>query len=251
MLRKCIFVITAFIFLNVFAAEASEANGTLRVAFKYKNPDGTEQALPYAYVYLRDAALTPPMERFFSPSDYIFGPTDINGQISVSVPEGQYFLRVTRRNPFAIRPLGPPEPGDYSWTPIAPVSITANMVTELGTQYAGLFNMPIRISGVIKTFDGNPLQNRYVRAQTEPCTFGDDTTAPNLCGPVKLLAQQKTDAKGAYSIAIRNPGRYYIVVSQTLGPVSGQGNYQTTGKSLGNVTVEAGDDVIMPDTVYW
>jgi hypothetical protein len=250
MLKPCLSLISALIFINVLAVGVAEsADGTLRLTFKLKKLDGTEQGLSYAYVYLRDAAELPPMEKFFSPPDYIFGPTNLLGELSVNVPEGQYYLRVTGRNPFQDRPLGPPGPGDYSWSPIVPISITSNTTTDLGTQYAGLFNNPIIVSGIIKTSDGKPLAGRYVRAQTEPCLLGNDTREPNYCGPVKFLSQ-KTDSNGAYSISVRNPGKYYIVVSNTLGPVNSP-NYQTTGKTAGPITVQAGDDITMDDIVYW
>jgi hypothetical protein len=250
--RRYFSLFTALILITIFAVGAAEATGTLKVNFKYKNTDGTEQGLEGAYVYLRNAAVPPPMERFFSQADYVFGPADSAGQISVSVPEGQYFFRVTRRAPLGspVRPLGPPEPGDYSWTPILPISITTNAITDLGTQYAESFGTPvIRISGIVRDRYGRANPGKYVRAQIEPCILGDDITAPNFCGPEKYAAQQTTDADGRYTIFIKNPGQYYIIVSQTLGYI-GPYNSSTTGVGLGPVTVSAGDDIRLP-TIYY
>jgi hypothetical protein len=252
MRKQCLSLISAIIFANLCAVGTAEANGTLRVTFKLKRPDNTEQGLPYAYVYLRDAAVAPPMEKFFSPPDYIFGPTNHLGQINVEVPQGQYFVRVTRRNPYfhSSSPLGPPERGDYSWTPISPITITSNTVADLGTQYAESFGgPPIKISGLVKDIYGKPASNRYVRAQTEPCILGTESSDPNKCGPVKLLAKQRTDANGAYSMTIRNSGSYYIVVSSTLGPQTTP-NYITMGKAIGPVTVREGEDITLPDIIH-
>jgi hypothetical protein len=251
--RQYLSLLTAFMLITAFAVGTAEANGTLNVTFKYKNTDGTEQGLAGSYVYLRNTAVPPPLERFFSKADYIFGPSNSAGQISVSVPEGQYFIRVTRRAPMesAARPLGPPEPGDYSWTPILPISITTNAATDLGTQYAESFGTSsIIISGYVRDRYGKPSPGRYVRAQTEPCILGDQVTEPNYCGPVQLAAQQRTDANGRYSIIIKNPGQYYIVVSQNLGYI-GPYNTSTTGVATGPITVSAGDNITLPSITYY
>jgi hypothetical protein len=228
----------AFVFSNLLAAGTVEANGSLSVTFKLRNPDGTEQGLQNAYVYLRNGAEPPPMERFFSQPAYIFGPTNAAGQLSVNVPPGDYFVRVTKRKNTNGSQYGPPAPGDHSWTPVLPIKITSGLTTNLGTQYAENFGVPIRISGVVKHVRfGNVLANRYVRAQSEPCIQGDQNTWPNQCGPDRFPAQLKTGANGAYTILLKNPGVYYLSVSQFLGP-----NSYTLG-GIGPISVSAGDDL--------
>jgi hypothetical protein len=238
MVRRFLPLFFAFVIINLLAAGIAEANGTLRVTFKLKNPDGSELGLENAYVYLQKGEEPPPMEKFFSKPEYILGPTNTAGYLSTSVPPGEYFVRITRRKNTPYTKLGPPEPDDYSWTPVLPILITSGMVTDLGTQYAELFGVPIRISGVVKHARfGNAMENRYVRAQSEPCIQGDPTTWPNYCGPDRFPAQLKTDANGAYTILLKDPGVYYLSVSQFLGLHS----YTLGG--IGPITVSAGDDL--------
>ena len=133
--------------------------------------------------------------------------------------------------------------------------MTAGSITDLGTKYAASFSEPITISGAIVNTAGTPLAGRYVRAQTEPCieANGDpyNYRDTNRCGPVKYLAQQKTDAQGQYTLLLRDPGTYYIVESLTLGDkhVEYQGNRGTTGWSMGPVTVNTGEKIALPNMV--
>lgn len=245
---------TAMIMLSGTMAEA--ANGTVKVTFKYTNGSGVEQPLRSAYLYLQNGNEEPPLEQYFKRADYIFGPSDSLGRINASVPEGKYFIRLTRRGPgTASGPLGPPEVGDYTWTDYQEITVTANTVTDLGTKYAEFFSEPIIITGAVVNFaNGAPLAGRYVRAQTEPCITADYSSEnaanwidSNRCGPVKLLAQQRTDAQGKYTLLLRDPGTYYIVQSKALGDNHQQytGNPNTTGWGMGPITVNAGDRVVL------
>lgn len=244
----------------LFYSGLALANGTIRVTFKYKDESGAEQPLTYAYLYLRDSTNPPPVEKYYKNADYIFGPSDYLGRISASVPEGTYFVRLTRRKVLqgATRPLGPPEAGDYTWIDYKQITVTTGSVIDLGTKYAFFFGEPlIKITGVIKDrYSGAPLAGRYVRAQTEPCIEADYSSEnpnewvdSNNCGPVKYLALQKTDAQGRYTLLMNVPGTYYIVESRTLGDHSQQyaGNRSSTGWSMGPVTVNVGDDIVLSD----
>jgi hypothetical protein len=257
MRRPCFFFITACVFALFLAMGTAEAsNGTLALTFKYKDAGGSEMPLANAYIYLRSGASVPPMEKHYSRPDLIFGPTNSAGFISINVPAKSYFIRVTRRNDPNQSPYGPPVPGDYSWTPILPITINPGAVTNLGTQYAGLFiNQEIIISGIIYDRFGLPMPGRYVRAQTTPCIIGGEHNEPNYCGPVKLAARQRTDADGRYTLRIREPGVYYIITSRGLGDngryyLSGWGgNPNTTGHGIGPLNIKAGDRITRDITV--
>jgi hypothetical protein len=245
-MRSLYFSLIIAFYATVSVLDTAEAAGTLRLTFKQKDASGNEQPLANAYVYLRTMAAPPPMEKYFSKPEYIYGPTNSLGVLQVSVPDGDYFIRATRRNPFQIRPFGPPEPGDLTWTPIIPITIANNTVTDLGTQYAESFaGEKIKLFGKIKSSYGTPIPGKYVRVQVVPCIMGTEYTSPNYCGPVKYLAEQRTDANGEYSITLRNPGTYYVVVSHTLGQAA-----STIGKSVGPYTVQAGAKLKIPDIIY-
>ena len=236
-----------FVLMAFFVAGVAEA-GTLTLTFKYKNSAGVEQPLPYAYAYLRNAANEPPMEKFFSPPDQISAPSSAAGVITMTaVPEGNYYIRVTRRNPLASRPLGPPEPGDYMWNQTEPITVTAG-TTNLGTKYAWIFgSAPITISGTVKNGSGTPLVGRYVKATIEPCIqdgYGGALT--NYCGPEKHLALQRTDANGNYTLFLRDPGTFYIYESTCLGDQHQQysGN-PCIGYGTGPVTVNMGENKVV------
>lgn len=201
--------------LTMFAVSlAQAADGTLKFAFKYKDPaTGVETNLSSGYVYLRDATKSPPMEKFLSKADYILRPSGLrDGSSTVAVPAGKYYLRILQRKVIGgtARPYGPPEAGDLTWFQTTPVTITAGGTLDLGTKYANPYGSTITITGTIRNSSGAPLAGRYVRAHTEPCLQGGIDYGPNQCGPVKFLALQPTDANGRYTIVLRDPGTYYV-----------------------------------------
>jgi hypothetical protein len=237
MLRQLVSLIVTVTLLIVFVTGTAGADGTLKAIFKYKDSNGMEQPLPHAYLYLRNAAVSPPMEKNFTPADYIFGPTDSSGLLNAIVPEGKYFVRITGRGSLEARPLGPPEPGDHSWAPITPITIGTDTVTDLGIQYAAHFGVPpIQFSGTIKNYSGQPLAGQYVVAQSMPCTRGE-------CEKV-YPAQQRTSADGTYTILLRIPGRYWIAVTDELG--SG-----IWANMVGPIEVKEGDIITMADIVSY
>jgi hypothetical protein len=258
-IQRILVVTTLFTgMVMMFSSMAHAANGTVRVTFKYRDGSGIEQPLSSTYLYLRQGSETPPLEKYFKKADYIFGPSDIAGRINASVPEGSYFIRLTKRAG-AAEPLGPPQAGDYTWTDYQQITVTANSVTDLGTKYAVPFSKPITITGAVVDYaTGAPLSNRYVRAQPEPCIEADYSSFDeaewidtNRCGPVKYLAQQKTDAQGKYTLLLREPGAYYIVTSTRLGDHHPPGQYssnpKSTGVSMGPITLNTGDNIVLPN----
>lgn len=258
-MRRILTVLTLSFAAVLLFSSISAANGTVRVTFKTKDGNGVEQPLPYTYLYLRSGTEEPPLEKFFRSADYIFGPSNSLGFISASVPAGTYYIRLTRRAQLggAVRPLGPPEAGDYSWTDYKKITVVNNTVTDLGTKYAVPFAQPISITGVVKDRNtGAPLAGRFVRAQTEPCIEADysswdpaEWVDSNRCGEEIYLAQQQTDAQGRYTLLLQKPGTYYIVESRTLGDRHQQysGNRSTTGWAVGPVTVNTGDKIVLED----
>ncbi len=238
---------------SVCPAEAG--TGTLKANFKYKDPaTGIIQNLTYGYIYLHDATKPPPMEKFFSKADYILGPSGSDGSFTVSVPEGTYYIRITRRKVTApVRPYGPPEEGDYTWMQTIPITITANTTVDLGTKYAYPFsNTPITVTGTVMSQNGTPLAGRYVRAQTEPCYDDGYNYNINQCGPVKFLALQPTDANGKFTLQLRDPGTYYIYTSPCITADHDQytGNRCTYTAAPGPVTVVRGDNKTVNMVVY-
>jgi hypothetical protein len=237
-----------FVLIAFFAAGLAEGAGTLTLTFKYRDSSGVDQPLSSSYVYLRNAANEPPMEKFFSPADQISAPSSTTGVVTMSVPEGNYYVRVTRRNPPAARPLGPPEPGDYIWHQTEPITVTAG-TTNLGTKYAWVFgSAPITISGTVKNWHGTPLAGRYVKATIEPCIQADgySGTLSNHCGPEKHLALQRTDANGNYTLYLESPGTFYFYESPCLGDKHQEysGN-PCAGYGTGPVTVKMGENRIV------
>lgn len=259
--RRILAVVTLSFAAILLCNSISAANGTLRVTFKYINSSGVEQPLQTAYLYLQDGTTTPPLEKFFKSADYIFGPSNSLGQFNASVPEGTYFIRLTKRSPQSgnVGPLGPPGGGDYTWTDYQQITVATDTVTDLGTKYAFLYNKPITVTGVIRNSNtGQPWAGRYVRAQPEPCIEADysswepsEWVDSNECGPVKYMAQQKTDAQGRYTLLLKEPGTYYIVTSKTLGDHHQQysGNRSSTGWSTSPITFNAGDNLVLDMTV--
>lgn len=258
---KLLVFLSSLALLTVYSGGTAKANGTITAVFEA--PDGT--SMTYTYLYLRDASKPTPMERYFSPADQIYGPFNptaySNGAalVNYSVPAGSYKVRITRRGSGTSYPYGPPAANDYTWSPHTTITVTDNQTTNLGTVTSGSIGASaIVISGVAKDWNtGNPLGGKYVRAQPIQCVEGyvDQNYVwhdPNNCGyPNIYMAQAKTDSQGRYTILLRDPGSYYVVVSRDLyGHDKWQeysGNRRVTGWEVGPVPVAAGDQVTMPD----
>jgi hypothetical protein len=242
----------SFILGMTISSNSLAGSGTLTVTFKYKDSSGFEQPLSSAYVYLHDASKKPPVEKYFVNAPYIYGPSSLSGLISASVPEGSYYIRITRRDPLSgnTNRLGPPEPTDYTWIQTTPITISANVTTALGTIYAD--SLPITVTGVITSYSsGAPVAGLYVRAQPEPCITDGYNYNVNQCGPVKFLALERTGADGRFTINLRDPGTYYIYKSGCLynkgQPYTGN---PCMGDYAGTVTVNSGDTKTLNIVAY-
>lgn len=254
--KKLVFLLI-FILLSAFFSALAEANGTVTVTFKNRDASGVETPLSYAYIYLRPASELPPKEIYFRDATYVLGPSNANGTISVSVPEGTYYVRITSRNPSGTSVLGPPRPADYTWHQTDPITIITNTVTNLGTQYARPFGtvMPsMSISGKVTNYLGNPAPGKYVRAQPVQCILADYSSSnpaewvdSNHCGPDKYLAFGRTDANGNYILYLKYPGIYFIYGSSCLGDrhQSWLGNPCVGTQAPATITVRSGDNKIL------
>ena len=256
-MKKWFAVFISFTISILLSSGAAMANGTITATFIY-NGSGVNQPLSGAYVYLHTYPPlgSPIMQRYFRNAQYIFGPSDANGNISVSVPEGTYRIRITRRAPLASTPTqsqayGPPRTGDYTWyDPGATVTVTTGSVVNLGTVYAQIFgSTSISISGIVTSSSSTPLQNYFVYATPVACTEYRHY-AGNKCGPVKYPAVLPTDANGNYTIYLWKPGTYYIYCDSN--PASG-GRFVPRPKCASGacpLTVTAGEHLTGVNIVY-
>ncbi len=253
-MKKSLTLISILFFIT-FSIEIAEANSTLRFNFRYKDSNGVEKALPYAFVYLQDGTKDPPMEKYFSKALYRLWGSYGTGLYIVSVPPGTYYMRITQRNPLPngrMQEEGPPRPGDYTWRQVVPITIDDNTTYNLGTLYAELFGgSGITITGTVRNTSGAPLSGRYVRAQTVPCYTDGYNYNINQCGPDKYLALQQTDTDGNYTMVLRTPGTYYMYISSCLGDEHQEytGN-PCMGTQGGTITVQAGETKNLNMTAY-
>ena len=216
------------------------ANGTLTATFVY-NVGGTNQPLAGAYAYLHVYPQGAPiMEKYFRPADVINGPTDTNGNLSISVPAGQYRVMLMARAPLTngvgvSRQYGPPRYGDYVGVDADNVvTITDGATTDLGTVDAQEFTAPITITGFANACawtentatgyyycaPGAALSNYFVFASPSPCQWVVHNKGhySYICpNNVKYPAVAPTDSNGKYTVYLQNPGTYYLYVSQNPG----------------------------------
>jgi hypothetical protein len=234
-----------FVMAMAISSDCLAGTGTLTVTFEYKDNKGVEQPLTDAYVYLHDESKKPHVNGMFNKPSYILGPSDSSGRINATVPEGRYYIRITkRRNPQSgnANKFGPPEPMDYTWSQTNTITIRTNATTDLGIKYAGLFTAPITITGTVTSTTGDPAEGLYVSAQTEPCYADGDNGDESQCGPVKILARKRTDADGQYTLALRDPGTYYVYVGTCLsGEVMPSGARSCVHDFGGKLTVQLGE----------
>ncbi|HWR72030.1 MAG TPA: hypothetical protein VN604_02565 [Nitrospirota bacterium] len=241
-MKQCIALVFVLVLASALFAGGAEAAGTINVTFKKMDSNGVESPLPNSYIYLQPGLGEPPRELFFVNAAYIFGPSDANGRISASIPEGKYYIRITARNSSENRPYGPPEAGDHTWSQTNPLTVATNTIIDLGTKYASPFgSAPIVISGTVTSYNGTPLAGRYVRAQSEPCiqANGYEGTPSNHCGHEKHIALP-TDENGKYTLYLKNPGTFYLYAAKCVGD---QGHQYTGNPCMG---VYGGTDIVNP-----
>ena len=232
-------VLTVLMLILLPWAAVAQANGTLTARFIY-NGGGSDQPLANAYAYLKNSSAKP-RGRYYQMAQYMLGPTDANGNLSVSAPAGTYFVRLTRRAPLTAAPAsgqmyGPPRPGDYTWGGThSLITITDGSVVSLGTVYANIagsapFGAPITITGRV-TKGGVAQAGYFVYASQSLCAFGwqngcqggidadtngtvshwcQSSVVPSGCPGTKYLAQSRTDSNGNYTIIAGSPGTYYV-----------------------------------------
>ncbi len=103
-MKKILISFVVPVFTAAFSAAVAMANGTINATVLYSGQ-------------------LSPRELFFQSGAGVYGYSDSNGNISVSVPEGTYYVRITRRAG-SVSAWGPPYPGDYIWGASNPRTIT-------------------------------------------------------------------------------------------------------------------------------
>jgi hypothetical protein len=201
--------------MTISSNSLAGGSGTLTVTCKYFDGNRVEQPLAGAYVYLHDETKKPHADGVFNKPSHILGPSDLSGRITVSVPEGRYYIRITKRNTQNENrnKVGPPEPMDYTWSQPNPITIHANVTTDLGIAYAGFFTAPISVTGTVTRSSGDPAADLDVRAYSEPCYTNGGDGDVNQCNTAKLITRKSTDANGQYTLTLRDAGTYYIYVN--------------------------------------
>ncbi len=246
-MKKWLTVFFIFASLAVFSAGMAMANGTLTATVLYSG-----QPLQNAYAYLQSGSRLSPREQYYQSAAYLLGPSDSSGNISASVPEGAYYVRIIRRANFTPNPsgylspvshdlaaIGPPYPGDYTWFYPGTITITTNGAVNLGTVnttiYGAQSGQPMTISGTVRGASGRLLAGWAVKATNVPCESGDWAYAHsfNECGQSKIAAF--TDSSGNYTITVYNTGNYYVYASPKLnfGNPNYPGGYPTCQAGVG------------------
>ncbi len=254
-MKKWLAVFISFTISILLSSGAAMANGTITATFIY-NGSGVNQPLSGAYVYLHTYPPlgSPIMQRYFRNAQYILGPSDANGNISVSVPEGTYRIRITRRAPLTSTPTqsqayGPPRTGDYTWyDPGATVTVATGSVVNLGTVYAQVFgSAPITITGRLLSGSNYPIPGYFVYATFSPCTIGSRQRHWGSC-PTEYPAILPTDANGNFTIYLRDPGTLYIYGSAR--PHGAEDNKPVCLPGCCPVTVTAGENLNLGNIIW-
>ncbi len=212
-MKKRLAFFVVFMFTVALSSVAAEANGTLTATVLYNG-----QPLQGAYVYLQNGSQLSPREQYYQSAAYILGPSDATGHISVSAPNGNWYVRITKRASYPST-YGPPYPGDYTWNYAGSsptITVTTNGVVALGAVNATIYGQEVTISGTVKGASGKVLSGWSVKAATVPCESGNWAYAHsfNECGTSKHPAL--TDSNGNYTIKIENTGTYYVYASPNL-----------------------------------
>ncbi len=210
----------------------AEANSTLTATVLYNG-----QPLQGAYIYLQSGARLSPREQYYQGAIGIYGPSDSGGNISASIPEGTYHVRITKRAAFP-SVLGPPFAGDYTWnyTGNPPViTISTNGTVSLGIVNTTVYGQGVTISGTVKGASGKALAGWAVKATRVPCWSGNWAYAHsfNECGTSKHPTW--TDSNGNYTISLLNTGTYYVYASPNLNYANTNypGGYPTCATAIG------------------
>lgn len=136
--------------------------------------------------------------------------TDENGFFSLMLEEGSYYLFIKKKK----EPFGPPKSGDLvSFFPKFPlkfdgkngydIHVEMMKVSDKITDSLGKF---MKIYGIVKDKNNKIIDNVYVVAYDKS----------EILGKPKYISSP-TDKEGKYTIFLKDPGKYYIVVRKTLG----------------------------------
>jgi len=162
-----------------------------------------------------------------------------NGEASVLVENGTYYLTARKRNSNAFGPLSEGDLiGFFHENPVVidktgtyTISIELVEIPKKSADKANSSAAKISVSGRIVDVDDNPVKGLWVGAYKDHQMFGK---------PLHLSG--KSDKDGNYTLILPKPGKFYIAARDTLGgppnPGDLYGSYSGTDDH--SVTVEIG-----------
>jgi hypothetical protein len=207
---------------------------------------GDKQPMPYGIVLLYDKALGPPpsLGKYWRVPDLI-NPLGKDGQFSLEVTEGTYYLQVSQKNPGAeVGPANESENlyfhGDADGNAL-PVIVSKGAKIKLGQLRAFLWKPDIvernkgitAVEGVVLDTDGKPVERALVLAYYNDIGQGRP-----------VFISERTDKSGRYQLRTDAGGTFFLKVRSVVGggkPSSGE--YLNTTKEFAptSVTLKKGE----------
>jgi hypothetical protein len=139
---------------------------------------------------------------------------DSGGRFKIELDTGSYYIAAIKR--FSVTKLGPPQIGDFflpshdSKGTYRVITVKTNKTTNVGTikgirrvsaQHAVFTGMPTAIKGRVTSASGQPAQNMYVLAYTDPSMQGRPS-----------FVSAESDSEGRYYLPVDKGRIYYLKV---------------------------------------
>lgn len=217
------------------APSVAEAVISGKVMIKGKTP----MAFGIVLMFNKDYGPPPHPYRYWRIPDLING-TDKNGNFSVVVPEGTYYLMIAQKKPDG--EIGPPKEKEFLYFHgdakgnATPITVTAGSKLNLGVLTKSFVWSPKMVSqdknvtaieGVVSDVDGMPIEHAVVFGYLNPEAFGRPA-----------FVSDRTQKNGSYQLRVFEGSTYYLKVRSVIGGGAPEaGEFQSAAKGIPPVEV--------------
>lgn len=190
-------------------------------------------------LFNKDYGPPPHPYKYWRIPDLING-TDMNGEFSVVVPEGTYYLMIAQKKPTG--EIGPPKEKEFLYFHgdakgnATPITVDAGGKTNLGVLTRSFVWTPkmvmqskdiTAIEGVVIDAGNMPVEHAVVFAYLNPSAVGRPA-----------FVSDRTKKNGKYQLRVYEGGTYYLKVRSVIGGGTPEpGEYQSAAKGFTPVEV--------------
>ena len=234
-------VFTVFAYGEALPAPQTEAPSEAEAVISGKVMIKGKTPMAYGIVLMFNKDYGPPPHpyRYWRIPDLING-TDKNGNFSVAVPEGTYYLMIAQKKPGG--EIGPPKEKEFLYFHgdakgnATPITVTSGTRLNLGVLAKSFVWTPKMVSqdknvtaieGVVADTEGIPVEHAVVFAYLSPDAVGRPA-----------FVSDRTKKNGSYQLRVYEGSTYYLKVRSVIGGGAPEaGELQSAAKGIPPVEV--------------